>query len=389
MSAQDQDNSDAEAAAPHDANRVQTVEAPIQGRYPLVLMVKGHRVHCMSKFAEDVAQRVNSQTFQPGDVQGFVRDDKTDTFILGRCVFGDSTDWGVILKHWKQKDQHAAAFLNEYGAEALERFLKAREHDCEIVLVPVLGHNEKHSSGVLLNWLDTIVKGKPNVQVDAKILSHATPIGKPPHKKPDERHDFHEALPPKVDRQQLAGRRDKLVVVVATNYFTHAKLNSTLKVLAAAADGLNIKFESMAVVGCGSAISRIDPIAVTQEVHQKLVAASALVLRDCEPSSTDAAPRAGFLYAGAVTGVDGRYVGSHVSDKGISEDHVPALLRALDEARDQLLADYGVEYDRVWVKLGTRIEARWKGKWYSGTIAGSMEMKQRQNRLPKKKSAVL
>ena len=40
-------------------------------------------------------------------------------------------------------------------------------------------------------------------------------------------------------------------------------------------------------------------------------------------------------------------------------------------ARDQLLADYGVEYDRVWVKLGTRIEARWKGKWYSGTIAGS------------------
>ena len=54
-------------------------------------------------------------------------------------------------------------------------------------------------------------------------------------------------------------------------------------------------------------------------------------------------------------------------------------------ARDQLLADYGVEYDRVWVKLGTRIEARWKGKWYSGTIAGSMEMKQRQNRLPKKK----
>jgi len=32
----------------------------------------------MSKFAEDVAQRVNSQTFQPGDVQGFVRDDKTD-----------------------------------------------------------------------------------------------------------------------------------------------------------------------------------------------------------------------------------------------------------------------------------------------------------------------
>ena len=78
VSAQDQDNSDAEAAAPHDANRVQTVEAPIQGRYPLVLMVKGHRVHCMSKFAEDVAQRVNSQTFQPGDVQGFVRDDKTD-----------------------------------------------------------------------------------------------------------------------------------------------------------------------------------------------------------------------------------------------------------------------------------------------------------------------
>ncbi len=192
----------------------------------------------MSKFAEDVAQRVNSQTFQPGDVQGFVRDDKTGTLILGRCVFGDSTDWGVILKHWKQKDQHAAAFLNEYGAEALERFVK--EHDCEIVLVPVLGHNEKHSSGVLLEWLDTIVKGKPNVQVDAKILSHDTPIGKPPHKKPDERHDFHEALPPQVDCQQLAGHRDKLVVVVATNYFTHAKLNSTLKVLAAAADGLNI-----------------------------------------------------------------------------------------------------------------------------------------------------
>ena len=177
----------------------------------------------MSKFAEDVAQRVNSQTFQPGDVQGFVRDDKTGTLILGRCVFGDSTDWGVILKHWKQKDQHAVAFLNEYGAEALERFLKAREHDCEIVLVPVLGHNEKHSSGVLLDWLDTIVKGKPNVQVDAKILSHDTPIGKPPHKKPVERHDFHEAFPPKVDRQQLAGHRDKLVVVVATNYFTHAK----------------------------------------------------------------------------------------------------------------------------------------------------------------------
>ena len=90
----------------------------------------------MSKFAEDVAQRVNSQTFQPGDVQGFVRDDKTGTLILARCVFGDSTDWGVILKHWKQKDQHAAAFLNEYGAEALEHFIK--EHDCEIVLVPVL-----------------------------------------------------------------------------------------------------------------------------------------------------------------------------------------------------------------------------------------------------------
>ena len=53
--------------------------------------------------------------------------------------------------------------------------------------------------------------------------------------------------------------------------------------------------------------------------------------------------------------------------------------------QDQLLADYGVEYDRVWVKLGTRIEARWKGKWYSGTIAGSMEMKQRQNRRPQKR----
>ena len=335
MSAQDQGESGSEAAAPHDANRVQTVEAPIQGRYPLVLMVKGHRVHCMSKFAEDVAQRVNSQTFQPGDVQGFVRDDKTGTLILARCIFGDSTDWGVILKHWKQKDQHAAAFLNEYGAAALERFVK--EHDCEIVLVPVLGHNEKHSSGVLLEWLDTIVKGKPNVQVDAKILSHDTPIGKPPHKKPDERHDFHEALPPEVNRQQLAGHRDKLVVVVATNYFTHAKLNSTLKVLAAAADGLNIKFESMAVVGCGSAISRIDPIAVTQEVHEKLVAASALVLRDCELTSTDAA-RAGFLYAGAVTGIDGRYVGSHVPDKGISEDHVPALLRALDDRKQDDIA---------------------------------------------------
>ena len=336
MSAQDQGESGSEAAAPHDANRVQTVEEQIQGRYPLALMVQGHRVHCMNKFAEDVAQRVNSQTFQPGDVQGFVRDDKTGTLILARCVFGDSTDWGVILKHWKQKDQHAAAFLNEYGAAALERFVK--EHDCEIVLVPVLGHNEKHSSGVLLEWLDTIVKGKPNVQVDAKILSHDTPIGKPPHKKPDERHDFHEALPPEVHRQQLAGHRDKLVVVVATNYFTHAKLNSTLKVLAAAADGLNIKFESMAVVGCGSAISHIDPIAVTQEVHEKLVAASALVLRDCEPMLTDAAPRAGFLYAGAVAGVDGRYVGSHVPEESISKDHVPALLRALDDRKQDDIA---------------------------------------------------
>ena len=94
----------------------------------------------------------------------------------------------------------------------------------------------------------------------------------------------------------------------------------------------------MAVVGCGSAISRIDPIAVTQEIHQKLVAASALVLRDCEPSSTDAAPRAGFLYAGAVTGIDGRYVGSHVPDEHVSKDHVPALLRALDDRKQDDIA---------------------------------------------------
>ena len=84
MSAQDQGESGSEAAARPDANRAQTVEEQIQGRYPLALMVQGHRVHCMNKFAEDVAQRVNSQTFQPGDVQGFVRDDKTGTLILAR-----------------------------------------------------------------------------------------------------------------------------------------------------------------------------------------------------------------------------------------------------------------------------------------------------------------
>ena len=91
---------------------------------------------------------------------------------------------------------------------------------------------------------------------------------------------------------------------------------------------------------------------------------------------------------------DGSQSGPALINDCVGTGHPPNVEYCIDgrirvirpiSARDQLLADYGVEYDRVWVKLGTRIEARWKGKWYSGTIAGSMEMKQRQNRLPKKK----
>ena len=81
--------------------------------------------------------------------------------------------------------------------------------------------------------------------------------------------------------------------------------------LTAGAHGFDIVFQTMAVAACGSAISHIQPVALTKPVHDRLVAASELALQSDEDASTEVKTRLGHIYAAQELVVSkDRYVGS-------------------------------------------------------------------------------
>ncbi len=237
-----------------------------------IVRVENRDVYCITDFGLKVALRAAAAKPVYGDVEGFIIDDKTGTLILGRCVFGDGTPWSILLRSWRHKNSHAAAFLNGYGASALDALVMKSERD--VVLLPGIDSESRYARGVLREWCEAMAKENPRVTVDATILSHVDKIGKPSHDKPQLRPEFHVIFGPDVDVAALAKHKGKLLIITATHFFTHGKLDGYLKVLTAGAHGFDIVFQTMVVAACGSAISHIQPVALTKPVHDRLVAAS-------------------------------------------------------------------------------------------------------------------
>jgi len=307
-----------------------------ESRFPIKVSVREDTVYCLDDEAVEVARAVDAKTFQPGAVDGFVFDKKTGTWFLGRCCYGDSSKWSITLQYWKQREPHAIAFFDEYGATAINSVLEG--HDGETVIVPVLGHDEKQARGVLLQWCNAMAKGKPGVTVDAKILSHDVPIGKPSHEKTDERGPFHVAFAPNVNIPRLAGHRRKRLVLAATHAFTNAKLAATLQVLMEGAKGLDMTFVPLAAVQCCSAIARIEQVAVTQHVYDRLVAASQQALRSDTKVATAEDRWVSLVYDGTEPRVGPEhYVGSTAPPRDMCKSHASALIDALEDCEhDQI-----------------------------------------------------
>ena len=141
-----------------------------------IVRVENRDVYCITDFGLRVALRAAAAKPVYGAVEGFIIDDKTGTLILGRCVFGDGTPWSSLLRSWRRKNSHAAAFLNGYGASALDALVMKCERD--VVLLPVIDSESRHARGVLPEWCEAIAKENPRVTVDATILSHVDKIGK-------------------------------------------------------------------------------------------------------------------------------------------------------------------------------------------------------------------
>ena len=307
-----------------------------KSRFPIKVSVRGDPVYCLDDEAIEVARAVDAKTFQPGAVDGFVFDKKTGTWFLGRCCYGDSSKWSITLQYWKQREPHAIAFFDEYGATAINSVLEG--HDGETVIVPVLGHDEKQARGVLLQWCNAMAKGKPGVMVDAKILSHDVPIGKPSHERTDERGPFHVAFAPNVNIPRLAGHRRKLLVLAATHAFTNAKLAATLQVLMEGAKGLGMTFAALAAVQCRSAKANIEPVAVTQHVYNRLVAASQQALRSDTKVATAEDRWVSLIYDAdePLVGED-HYLGSTAPPRALCKSHASALIDALEDCKhDQI-----------------------------------------------------
>ena len=306
--------------------------------FPIV-RVENRDVYCITDFGLKVALRAAAAKPVYGAVEGFITDDKTGTLILGRCVFGDGTPWSILLRSWRRKNSHAAAFLNGYGTSALDALVMKSERD--VVLLPVIDSESRHARGVLPEWCEAIAKENPRVTVDATILSHVDKIGKPSHDKPQLRPEFHAIFGPDVDVAALAKHKRKLLIITATHFFTHGKLDGYLKVLMAGAHGFDIVFRTMVVAACGSAISHIQPVALTKPVHDRLVAASELALQSDENASTEVQTRLGHIYAAQELIVSkDRYVGSTCAGDSVMETHGPSLLVALQEGKRRDVASY-------------------------------------------------
>jgi len=306
--------------------------------FPIV-RVENRDVYCVTDFGLKVARRAAAAKPMYGDVEGFIIDDKTGTLILGRCVFGDGTPWSIILRSWRRKNSHAAAFLKGYGTSALDALVMKSERD--VVLLPVIDSESRHARGVLPEWCEAMVKENPRVTVDATILSHVDKIGKPSHDKPQLRAEFHAIFGPDVDVAALAKHKGKLLIITATHFFTHGKLDGYLKVLTAGAHGFDIVFQTMVVAACGSAISHIQPVALTKPVHDRLAAASELALQSDEDASTEVKTRLGHIYAAQEPVVSkDRYVGSTCGGDRVMKTYGSKLLVALKAGERRDVASY-------------------------------------------------
>ena len=304
-----------------------------------IVRVENRDVYCITDFGLKVARRAAAAKPLYGDVEGFIIDDKTGTLILGRCVFGDGTPWSILLRSWRRKNSHAAAFLKGYGTSALDALVMKSERD--VVLLPVIDSESRHARGVLPEWCEAMVKENPRVTVDATILSHVDKIGKPSHDKPQLRAEFHAIFGPDVDVAALAKHKGKLLIITATHFFTHGKLDGYLKVLTAGAHGFDIVFQTMVVAACGSAISHIQPVALTKPVHDRLVAASELALQSDEDASTEVKTRLGHIYAAQEPVVSkDRYVGSTCGGDRVMKTYGSKLLVALKAGERRDVASY-------------------------------------------------
>ena len=352
MSAQDEDESDAEAAAPPEDARA---KRPRRRAPDTILTLKdkdGHEYFCFDDLGVKAVQRMqNAEATAAEGTRGceFVLDGNTDTYSLMNVVPGSSSLDTVSLRYLKKGDDHSAPVLTDMCIKALRTVPDidaAIKASTKIRFVPLLRHDELKVCDDDLAFARKLAEAVPNGDVADLLYRDVLLTDRAPYNNNSGRVRYHSERKPLVHRKVVEENSDALFVIVDYSVVSGGK--GAAAEAALRAEPINgLKIVRLAVASCAGSRRKMSQTALLKPQIYRVVADAAKKSLEGDGVKLSAGERGGGLYKQNMTpeGSAGRetwYGGSHNSSKRSYRVHASGLADAVaknDASEAQTKAD--------------------------------------------------
>ena len=346
MSAQDEDESDAEAAAPPEDARAkrQRRRAP-----DTILTLKdkdGHEYFCFDDLGVKAVQCMmqNAEATAAEGTRGdkFVLDKNTGTYSLMNVIPASSSPDTVSLRYLKQGDDHSAPVLTDMCINALltvPEIEAATKDSTEIRFVSLLRRDELKVRDDDLAFAKKLAQVVPNADV-ADLFHRNEPLtDKAPYNNNSGRIKYHSERKPLVHRKVVEENSDALFVIVDYSVVSGGKgaaAEAALRDEPIDSSTGNLNIVRLAVASCASSRSKMSQTDLLKPEIYKVVADAAKKSLEGDGVALEPGERGGGLYKQNLTpdgsdGLETWYGGSHLTGKASYKMHAQGLAEAVEE----------------------------------------------------------